>query len=78
MTQTVFSSFDYKMMTQAIALAKQGTYTTAPNPNVGCVITKEKTVIGQGAHLKAGQPHAEVHALRQAADQAKGQRLTSL
>ena len=72
MTQTVFSSFDYKMMTQAIALAKQGTYTTAPNPNVGCVITKEKTVIGQGAHLKAGQPHAEVHALRQAADQAKG------
>lgn len=71
MTQAVFSAFDYQMMTQAIALAKQGIYTTAPNPNVGCVITKEQTVIGQGAHLKAGQPHAEVHALRQAADQAK-------
>ncbi|MGB2080053.1 MAG: bifunctional diaminohydroxyphosphoribosylaminopyrimidine deaminase/5-amino-6-(5-phosphoribosylamino)uracil reductase RibD, partial [Vibrio sp.] len=63
---------DYQMMTQAIALAKQGIYTTAPNPNVGCVIAKDQMVIGQGAHLKAGQPHAEVHALRQAADQAKG------
>lgn len=72
MTQAVFSAFDYQMMTQAIALAKQGIYTTAPNPNVGCVITKDQTVIGQGAHLKAGQPHAEVHALRQAADQATG------
>lgn len=72
MTQAVFSAFDYQMMTQAIALAKQGIYTTAPNPNVGCVITKDQTVIGQGSHLKAGQPHAEVHALRQAADQAAG------
>lgn len=72
MTQAVFSAFDYQMMTQAIALAKQGIYTTAPNPNVGCVITKDQTMIGQGSHLKAGQPHAEVHALRQAADQAAG------
>lgn len=72
MTQTVFSSFDHQMMVQAIALAKQGIYTTAPNPNVGCVITKEQTIIGQGAHLKAGQPHAEVHALRQSAEHAKG------
>ncbi|TVO34828.1 bifunctional diaminohydroxyphosphoribosylaminopyrimidine deaminase/5-amino-6-(5-phosphoribosylamino)uracil reductase RibD [Vibrio algivorus] len=72
MTQAVFSAFDYQMMTQAIALAKQGIYTTAPNPNVGCVITKDQAVIGQGAHLKAGQPHAEVHALRQAAEQATG------
>ena len=72
MTQAVFSAFDYQMMAQAIALAKQGIYTTAPNPNVGCVITKEQMVIGRGSHLKAGQPHAEVHALRQAADQATG------
>ncbi|GLT15570.1 bifunctional diaminohydroxyphosphoribosylaminopyrimidine deaminase/5-amino-6-(5-phosphoribosylamino)uracil reductase RibD [Vibrio algivorus] len=72
MTQVVFSAFDYQMMTQAIALAKQGIYTTAPNPNVGCVITKDQAVIGQGAHLKAGQPHAEVYALRQAAEQATG------
>lgn len=72
MTQAVFSAFDYQMMTQAITLAKQGIYTTAPNPNVGCVITKDQAVIGQGAHLKAGQPHAEVHALRQAAEQATG------
>ncbi|WP_417879332.1 bifunctional diaminohydroxyphosphoribosylaminopyrimidine deaminase/5-amino-6-(5-phosphoribosylamino)uracil reductase RibD [Vibrio sp.] len=72
MTQAVFSAFDYQMMTQAIALANQGVYTTAPNPNVGCVITKDQTLIGQGAHLKAGQPHAEVHALRQAAEQATG------
>ena len=51
-------------------------YTTQPNPWVGCVIVKDgptgKIVIGEGAHLKAGEPHAEVFALRQAGDQAKG------
>ncbi|WP_105903053.1 bifunctional diaminohydroxyphosphoribosylaminopyrimidine deaminase/5-amino-6-(5-phosphoribosylamino)uracil reductase RibD [Vibrio gangliei] len=72
MSQSVFSAFDHQMMVKAIELAKQGIYTTAPNPNVGCVITLDQEIIGQGAHLKAGEPHAEVHALRLAGERAKG------
>lgn len=59
-------------MAQALRLAWQGLYTTSPNPRVGCLIVKNKQVIGQGAHLKAGEPHAEVFALREAAAQAEG------
>lgn len=66
-----FTSQDHQMMQKAILLAKQGIYTTAPNPNVGCVLVKNGQIIGEGAHLKAGEPHAEVHALRQAGDNAK-------
>ncbi len=57
---------DYQYMAQALRLAEQGLYTTTPNPRVGCVIVKNGTVVGEGAHLKAGEPHAEVFALRQA------------
>lgn len=53
-------------MAQALRLAQQGLYTTTPNPRVGCVIVKNNQLIGQGAHLKAGEPHAEVHALAEA------------
>jgi diaminohydroxyphosphoribosylaminopyrimidine deaminase/5-amino-6-(5-phosphoribosylamino)uracil reductase len=67
-----FSSEDHQMMQKAILLAKQGIFTTAPNPNVGCVLVKNGQIIGEGAHLKAGEPHAEVHALRQAGENAKG------
>ena len=49
-------------MAQAIALAKRGRYTTAPNPNVGCVIVKDGKIIGEGFHRKAGEGHAEVNA----------------
>ena len=59
-------------MQQAIALARNGLYSTKPNPNVGCVIVKDGQLIGEGYHPKAGQPHAEVFALRQAGDNAKG------
>lgn len=59
-------------MTQALRLAEQGLYTTQPNPRVGCVVVKNQQIIGQGAHLKAGEPHAEVFALRQAGLAAKG------
>ena len=59
-------------MTRALQLAEQGLYTTMPNPRVGCVIVKDGKIIGEGAHLKAGEPHAEVFALRQAGEQAKG------
>lgn len=64
---------DAEMMSLAIQLAKQGQFTTTPNPNVGCVITDQNgSIVGQGWHQQAGTPHAEIHALRQAADKTKG------
>ncbi|USH01850.1 bifunctional diaminohydroxyphosphoribosylaminopyrimidine deaminase/5-amino-6-(5-phosphoribosylamino)uracil reductase RibD [Grimontia kaedaensis] len=68
----MFSIFDSQMMLRAIDLAKRGIYTTAPNPNVGCVITQGDDITGEGFHFRAGEPHAEVHALRIAGDKAKG------
>ena len=59
-------------MTRALQLAEQGLYSARPNPRVGCVIVKGGQIVGEGAHLKAGEPHAEVLALRQAGDLAKG------
>jgi diaminohydroxyphosphoribosylaminopyrimidine deaminase / 5-amino-6-(5-phosphoribosylamino)uracil reductase len=67
-----FTSQDHLFMSRALQLAEQGLYTTMPNPRVGCVIVKDGKIVGEGAHLKAGQPHAEVFALRQAGEQAKG------
>lgn len=59
---------DYCWMAKAIQLAKKGLYTTSPNPRVGCVIVDENNqCIGEGFHIQAGTPHAEVHALKQAA-----------
>ena len=56
-------------MSRAITLAEKGRYTTRPNPKVGCVIVSEQQIIGEGYHYQAGQPHAEVFALKQAAAQ---------
>lgn len=67
-----FTHFDFQMMSRAIQLAKRGKYTTTPNPNVGCVIVQGTTIVGEGFHAKAGEPHAEVHALRMAGEMAKG------
>ncbi|MCG9753666.1 bifunctional diaminohydroxyphosphoribosylaminopyrimidine deaminase/5-amino-6-(5-phosphoribosylamino)uracil reductase RibD [Shewanella insulae] len=67
-----WSKFDSQMMARAIQLARKGQYTTSPNPNVGCVIVQEQTLVGEGFHIAAGGPHAEVHALRMAGDKAKG------
>ena len=63
---------DQVWMRRAIQLAQQGQYSTKPNPNVGCVIVKDGVIIGEGFHPQAGQPHAEVFALRQASEQARG------
>lgn len=68
----MFTASDHVWMARALKLAKQGLYSTMPNPRVGCVIVKDGIVIGEGAHLKAGEPHAEVFALRQAGEQARG------
>nr|WP_036302493.1 bifunctional diaminohydroxyphosphoribosylaminopyrimidine deaminase/5-amino-6-(5-phosphoribosylamino)uracil reductase RibD [Methylotenera sp. L2L1] len=59
-------------MNLALRLAAQGLYTTQPNPRVGCVIVRDNQIVGQGAHLKAGEPHAEVFALRQAGALTEG------
>jgi diaminohydroxyphosphoribosylaminopyrimidine deaminase / 5-amino-6-(5-phosphoribosylamino)uracil reductase len=67
-----FTAADHLYMTRALQLAEQGMNTTMPNPRVGCVIVKDNKIIGEGAHLKAGEPHAEIFALHQAGDQAKG------
>lgn len=63
---------DQSFMRQALQLADLGRYTTTPNPNVGCVIVAGQRIIGKGFHHQAGQPHAEVHALKQAGCQASG------
>ena len=68
----MFSKADYTFMAQAIQLAKQGLYTTHPNPRVGCVIVNNGQVVGTGYHIKAGGAHAEVHALQMAGDKARG------
>lgn len=59
-------------MARALELARQGLYSTQPNPRVGCVLVKDGQVVGEGWHVRAGEPHAEVHALRQAGENARG------
>lgn len=63
---------DEMYMARALQLAKQGRFTTHPNPRVGCVIVRDGQIVGEGAHYRAGEPHAEVHALRMAGEKAKG------
>ena len=63
---------DRYFMMLAIEQAKRGLYTTRPNPAVGCVIVQADEVVGQGFHPKAGQPHAEVFALKDAGTRAMG------
>lgn len=66
---------DQHYMALAIQLAKQGLYTTSPNPRVGCVLVKNDEIIGQGFHVKAGQGHAEVNAIadaKQRGNESKG------
>src|SRR6202167_3806452 len=57
---------------RALELAARGLYTTDPNPRVGCVVVREGRVIGEGWHVRAGEPHAEVLALRAAGPEARG------
>jgi len=63
---------DTAYMARAIQLARQGLFTTRPNPCVGCVIVKDHQIIGEGYHHRAGEPHAEVHALSAAGEDARG------
>ena len=68
----VFSQADHRYMARALQLAQKGLYTTDPNPRVGCVLVRDEQIVGEGFHLHAGEPHAEVHALNDAGEQAQG------
>ncbi|MGM0988255.1 MAG: bifunctional diaminohydroxyphosphoribosylaminopyrimidine deaminase/5-amino-6-(5-phosphoribosylamino)uracil reductase RibD [Pseudomonadota bacterium] len=59
-------------MARALRLARHGRYTTDPNPRVGCVLVQDDRVVGEGWHERAGEPHAEIHALRAAGASARG------
>ncbi|MGB0388055.1 MAG: bifunctional diaminohydroxyphosphoribosylaminopyrimidine deaminase/5-amino-6-(5-phosphoribosylamino)uracil reductase RibD [Ardenticatenaceae bacterium] len=59
-------------MAEALHLAQKGRGTSAPNPMVGCVIVRDGQVVGRGWHERAGEPHAEVFALREAQERARG------
>ena len=67
-----FTAADHAHMARALQLAEQGLWTTTPNPRVGCVLVSDGEIIGEGWHVKAGEPHAEVHALRMAGARARG------
>jgi len=66
------SATDYQFMARAIQLAQRGIYTTHPNPRVGCVITRQDEIVGEGWHMRAGEPHAEIHALNAAGGKSVG------
>lgn len=59
-------------MRRALELAERGAGQVAPNPKVGCVIVRDGSVVGEGWHQQYGGPHAEVHALSMAGEQARG------
>lgn len=63
---------DQALMARAIRLAERGLYTTEPNPRVGCVLVRDGRIVGEGWHVRAGEGHAEVNALRQAGELARG------
>lgn len=67
-----FSADDCAYMARALQLARYGLYTTHPNPRVGCVLVRDGQIVGEGWHERAGQPHAEVFALRAAQLRAQG------
>ncbi|MGN7311137.1 bifunctional diaminohydroxyphosphoribosylaminopyrimidine deaminase/5-amino-6-(5-phosphoribosylamino)uracil reductase RibD [Alkalicoccobacillus gibsonii] len=63
---------DHEFMKLALTLAQSAKGQTSPNPMVGAVVVKDGRIVGTGAHLKAGEAHAEVHALNMAQEKAKG------
>ncbi|HEX6614324.1 MAG TPA: bifunctional diaminohydroxyphosphoribosylaminopyrimidine deaminase/5-amino-6-(5-phosphoribosylamino)uracil reductase RibD, partial [Rhodanobacteraceae bacterium] len=68
----LFSATDHALMARALRLAERGLFTTPPNPRVGCVIVRDGEILGEGWHQRAGEPHAEVFALRSAGTRARG------
>ena len=67
-----FSAADAGLMSRALRLAQRGINTTQPNPRVGCVLATAGRIVGEGWHERAGEPHAEINALRAAGSDASG------
>ena len=63
---------DHAFMARAVQLAELGRFTTDPNPRVGCLIVRDGHIVGEGWHRRAGEPHAERHALIEAGERARG------
>src|SRR5699024_5197416 len=63
---------DVDYMQFALTLARKASGQTSPNPLVGAVIVKNDEIVGFGAHLKAGEAHAEAHAIKMTGAKAKG------
>ena len=70
--QKVGSDFDSRMMLRCLELARRALGRTSPNPLVGAVIVKDGEIVGEGFHPRAGEPHAEVFALKAAGDRSRG------
>ncbi|MEH2214382.1 bifunctional diaminohydroxyphosphoribosylaminopyrimidine deaminase/5-amino-6-(5-phosphoribosylamino)uracil reductase RibD [Nostoc sp.] len=70
--QKVGTDFDSRMMLRCLELARRALGRTSPNPLVGAVIVKDGEIVGVGFHPRAGEPHAEVFALREAGDRSRG------
>ena len=68
--ETIGTDFDRAMMQRCLELARRALGRTSPNPLVGAVIVKDGEIVGEGFHPRAGEPHAEVFALRSAGDRA--------
>ena len=68
----MFTPTDHAHMARALRLAERGLYTTTPNPHVGCVVARGDEIVGEGFHERAGEPHAEILALRRAGARARG------
>ena len=62
----MITPLDREYMARAVQLAREGQYSTDPNPRVGCVLVKDNSIIGEGFHVRAGEGHAEVNALADA------------
>jgi len=67
-----FSAKDREFMQRSLLLAEHGMYGAHPNPMVGCVLVKDDEIVGEGWHARAGEAHAEVNAIRDAGDRARG------
>lgn len=66
------SASDSHWMARALRLAERGRYTSMPNPRVGCVLVREEAPVAAGWHRRAGENHAEINALEQAGERARG------
>ncbi|MGE3665389.1 MAG: bifunctional diaminohydroxyphosphoribosylaminopyrimidine deaminase/5-amino-6-(5-phosphoribosylamino)uracil reductase RibD [Steroidobacteraceae bacterium] len=69
---STFTAFEEQAMRRALELAGRGLETADPNPRVGCVIVRDGQVVGEGWHVRAGEAHAEIGALREAGERAAG------